>query len=351
MKICLAGNYSRVHSCASSILKVQLQLLSYLNEQGNQVVFLERSNKNNIYYKLFDNLTSLQLNEGTLIRGGVIKILFYLRRNNFDIINFMDDRYYMLLVFLIYPFIKTKIVTTFHDTLNFRGYQRKLLPHLRRLFLKRFSNLILVFSKGDQKLLQKSYHTKKVKIVRNGVDTNFFSPLSKVEESENILLYCGGLSDAYKGLDFLEASLDLVSEKYNLVICGKNSARKRHKLYIGELCPSEIKSMYQRAKILIVPSKYEAFSLTVLEAMSCGIPTILTQQCGVSEYLQDGVGCFIIDYGDTKKLAQRISVLLNDSKLWTEMSYKALKVSKLFNWKEVLGDYIKIYRELVFSEK
>ena len=151
MKICLAGNYSRVHSCASSILKVQLQLLSYLNEQGNQAIFLERSNKNNIYYKLFDNLTSLQLKEGTLIRGGIIKILFYLRKKNFDIINIMDDRYYMLLVFLIYPFIKTKIVTTFHDTLNFRGYQRKLLPHLRRLFLIRFSNLILVFSKEDQK--------------------------------------------------------------------------------------------------------------------------------------------------------------------------------------------------------
>jgi len=350
MKICLAGNYTRPDTLGSSILKVQQQLFKYLNKQNIQTIFFESSNKKNIYNKLFDKLIYLKLKEGTLVQGGVINFIFYLRKNDYEIIHFIDDRYYMVLICLCSFILKAKMITTFHNTLNFRDYKSELLPHVRRLILKKFSDIILVFSNEDQKLLKKLYNNKRIMTVRNGVDTLFHFPLRK-ENSAKLILFCGGVSHSYKGLNFLESSLCAVNESYHLVICGKNGNNTKNKLYIGELTPNKMKELFQRARIIVVPSQYDAFSLTVLEAMSCGIPTILTKQCGVSNHLEDGAGCFIVNYGDTKELAHRISILLSDTKLWVKMSKKALEISKLFDWGKVLRDYERIYQSLLSNEE
>jgi glycosyltransferase involved in cell wall biosynthesis len=348
MKICLAGNYSRSERPGSSLLKVQQQLFKYLTKQFSQTLFFESSEKKNIYHKLFDKLEFIQLQEGILVRGGVINIILYLKKNNYGIIHFIDDRYYMILICFLNFILKAKIITTFHETLNFRSRVKKLLPHLRRVILIKFSDLILVFSKDDQRLLKKSYPNKQIKIVRNGVDIVYFSPKIN-QNSKNLILFCGGLSYSYKGLNFLESSLNKVYIEYNFVICGKNESQDKHQSYIGELSPVKIREMYRLARIVVVPSQYDAFSLTVLEAMACGIPTILTKQCGVANYLKDGAGCFIVDFGDTEKLAQRISILLKDDTLWQKMNIDAAKVSKNFEWGIISFDYIKQYQELLLS--
>jgi glycosyltransferase involved in cell wall biosynthesis len=346
MKICLAGNYSRPERAGSSILKVQQQLLKNLNEQNIHVIFFESTERKNIFYKLFDRLIFIQLGRGTLVRGGVVNLLFYLKENNYKIIHFVDDRYYMGIICIFNFIVRTKIIVTFHDILNFRDYKKKLFPHFLRIVFTKFCSLILVFSKDDMILLRKRYPNKQVNIVRSGVDTKFFSYLES-KTTENIILYCGGLSIPYKGLSFLEDSLSKIDENYKLIICGKNENHYKHKAYIGELSPSEIREMYQKARIVVVPSQYDAFSLTVLEAMACGIPTILTQQCGVSNYLKNGIGCFIVNFGNDKELTQKISTLLKDDKLWQKMSKDAVETSRDFEWQNISHDYIKQYCQLL----
>jgi glycosyltransferase involved in cell wall biosynthesis len=345
IKVCLAGNYSRPERAGSSILKVQHQLFKNLNGKDVHTIFFESTEKKNIFYKLFDRLIFIQIGKGTLVRGGVIRLFFYLKKNDYTIIHFIDDRYYMGIICIFNLVLKAKIIVTFHDILNFRDYKKKLLPHVLRIIFIKFCTLILVFNKDDMILLRKKYPNKKISIVRSGVDTKFFSYL-KSESTENIVLFCGGLSLPYKGLRFLEYSLMKIEENHKLIICGKNEKNDKHNAYIGELAPSEIKEMYQKARVVVVPSKYDAFSLTVLEAMACGVPTILTYQCGISNYLENGVGCFIVNYGNAEELAQRISTLLKDNNLWQKMSKDAVETSRDFEWQKISMDYITQYYKL-----
>lgn len=77
------------------------------------------------------------------------------------------------------------------------------------------------------------------------------------------------------------------------------------------------------------PALYEAFGLTVIEAMNCGLPTFATNQGGPAEIIVDGVSGFHIDPNDgdeaSNKIADFFEKCIGDSKHWHRMSKEGLK--------------------------
>ncbi|KAH6812994.1 sucrose synthase 6 [Perilla frutescens var. frutescens] len=74
---------------------------------------------------------------------------------------------------------------------------------------------------------------------------------------------------------------------------------------------------------------YEAFGLTVIKAMNCGLPTFATNQGGLAEIIVDGVSGFHIDpnNGDesSSKIADFFDKCKTDSRYWNRMSQGGLK--------------------------
>jgi len=72
------------------------------------------------------------------------------------------------------------------------------------------------------------------------------------------------------------------------------------------------------------PALYEAFGLTVLEAMDCGLPTFVTNQGGPAEIIIDGVSGFHINptNGDesSNKIADFFQKCREDAGYWTKVS-------------------------------
>ena len=84
----------------------------------------------------------------------------------------------------------------------------------------------------------------------------------------------------------------------------------------------------------VQPALYEAFGLTVIEAMNCGLPTFATNQGGPAEIIVDGISGFHIDpnNGDesSNKLADFFEKCKNDAEYWNKMSKAGLQ--RIYEW-------------------
>jgi len=341
MKICLVGEYSGKNWPGSATNKVQKYVASNLMLVGNKVSVFELPLVKGKIRKLFSKTKIIKKNGIEINQGGAINIINFLFKRNFDVIHFIVTRKYMLAALPVLSFLGSKIVSTFHDTLIFSVQKKSIENYIEYFlyhFLIYFSDKIFVYSEKDFTMIKKISKNKST-IIKNGVDTDFFSPYYE-KSSENVIVFAGGLGKDYKGLKFLEDSLMAVSIKFKFNLCGENHFNLAHPNYTGALSQSEFRELIQHSSIVVIPSEYEPFSLNGLEAMACGTPIIITRNCGLANYLTDGEGCFIIDYGDIKHLSTRISLLLSDKLLHERMSYKAREIAEKFSWQNIIREYI-----------
>ncbi|MGC8468195.1 MAG: glycosyltransferase, partial [Acidithiobacillus sp.] len=89
--------------------------------------------------------------------------------------------------------------------------------------------------------------------------------------------------------------------------------------------------------VFVQPALFEAFGLTVIEAMSSGLPVFATRFGGPLEIIEDGVSGFHIDPNDHEATAQRLADFLEAArerpKYWTEISDAALaRVAERYTW-------------------
>ena len=73
---------------------------------------------------------------------------------------------------------------------------------------------------------------------------------------------------------------------------------------MGELDRPDLRELYRRSKLLVLPSLTEGFPLVVLEALSCGTPAIASDVGAVSEVIQNGRNGYCIPKGDSDELAR-----------------------------------------------
>ncbi|KAK7305647.1 hypothetical protein VNO77_43554 [Canavalia gladiata] len=88
----------------------------------------------------------------------------------------------------------------------------------------------------------------------------------------------------------------------------------------------------------VQPALYEAFGLTVIEAMNCGLPTFATNQGGPAEIIVDGISGFHIDPHNeeesSNKIADFFEKCLEDSTHWNRISAAGLqRINECYTWK------------------
>nr|GME05513.1 sucrose synthase 7-like [Ipomoea batatas] len=84
----------------------------------------------------------------------------------------------------------------------------------------------------------------------------------------------------------------------------------------------------------VQPALYEAFGLTVIEAMNCGLPTFATNQGGPAEIIVDGVSGFHIDPNNgeesSNKIADFFQKCTEDPDYWDRISAQGL--ARIYEW-------------------
>lgn len=108
---------------------------------------------------------------------------------------------------------------------------------------------------------------------------------------------------------------------------------------------SKLAVFYSAADTYVLPSFEEVFNLTILEAMSCGLPVIATTVGAASDQITKDIGT-LVPLGDTDELSNAILKIFYSDKI-EKMSSKARSVVlQRFTWKKVALRLLKIYEEV-----
>lgn len=162
----------------------------------------------------------------------------------------------------------------------------------------------------------------------------------KNEKLRNLvnLVVVGGFFDPSKSKDREEMAeirkMHELIDKYQLKgqirwIAAQTDRRRNGELY---RCIADTKGAF------VQPALYEAFGLTVIEAMNCGLPTFATNQGGPAEIIVDGISGFQIDPNNGDESSQKIANFFekckNDQTYWNKISNHGLqRINECYTWK------------------
>lgn len=103
---------------------------------------------------------------------------------------------------------------------------------------------------------------------------------------------------------------------------------------------------FQDADIFILPSRYEGMPMAVLEALSFGLPCILSRQTNVADIIKQ-YNCGWITNTTVEDIRSSILLAIDDLKSRRkELMNNALEAAKLFDWNAVAANSIKEYARL-----
>ena len=221
------------------------------------------------------------------------------------------------------------------------------------------SRAVIANSQSLKKLALKTSPNQKILIIPNGVDTNFFKPISKIKKN-NIILFVGRLIKR-KGLIYLIKAFSALNKKYKknyqLWFVGKGPEKEKlfffakksniisQVKFLGIKTKEELVSIYNQAKIFILPSLNEGMSNALLEAMACGLP-IITTRTGDAEKLVSHKNGLIIKKKDVYDIEISLTKLCFQSDILTKMAKDARKKALKLSWKKSTKKYIQIYTKL-----
>jgi mannosylfructose-phosphate synthase len=217
------------------------------------------------------------------------------------------------------------------------------------------------------------FQSENISIIPPGVDIDAFQPGKPSENLgvPNNYIFCLSRIDENKGHELLLNAFDIVRRnlpEIHLVIGGGSTRPKpREKQLlnrleetikekgmsnrvhlVGYVPDDRIKSFYQQARIFVLPSTFEPFGMTALEAIACGTPAIVSKFAGVSEFLHDHTDTIVTDPTDSEKFASDILEILKDRKLTEQIEIEGLKtVRERFSWNAIAEMHLEFYEKFM----
>ncbi len=200
---------------------------------------------------------------------------------------------------------------------------------------------------------------KKIMVIPNG--PTFKNPGKSSKKEKGLIVYCGRLT-GQKGVEYLLiAAKEVLKQKSHaqFIIIGKGYLESQLKdlayllgidsnvRFIGFTKTEDIQDYYMRAEVVVFPSVFEPFGITVLDALSSGAPVITTENAGIAENLEDGKHLMKVRERDSKDLAEAIVSLLDTPSLRKTLSENGKKASEKYSWKTIASQTEDIYRNLL----
>jgi len=241
---------------------------------------------------------------------------------------------------------------------------------LYELYAISLATALVMPSKGAVNLLLKDlplvqYMRKRIYVVYNGIEPIRLKSKDNLRRrlnlsSEDILIVAIGRLVPEKGFDVLIKAIKHLSDSgisnVHVAIAGKGMQREaleklaeslnlKSKIhFLGYV--KDISSVYSVADIFVSSSRRSAFDLTILEALSAGLPIVATDVGGNREAIDDAG--IIVEPANPKALAEAIRKLIRDKRLRKELSLKARKrFEERFHVKSMAYSYVQVWNEIV----
>lgn len=115
--------------------------------------------------------------------------------------------------------------------------------------------------------------------------------------------------------------------------------------FTGPLYEESKWSAYRDADLFVLPSQNENFGNSVAEAIACGTPVVVTDQCGIAPLVAGRTG--LVVRHDLASIAGALRILLDDENAIARFRDACPSVAKELSWEAPVSEMIQLYREAV----
>jgi glycosyltransferase involved in cell wall biosynthesis len=245
---------------------------------------------------------------------------------------------------------------------GWRKLRIHLIKYLQNYAFSRSDAIVFLTEYAKEKILSQLKNYKGVKVIPHGFDSYFLNTHKvlfglKTKSSIN-LLYISNAEPYKHQLEVIDAVNLLRKKNYpvtlTLVGGGAGTYQKKVQLKINEVDPDrvfikqigfisrkELPFFYGKMDIFIFASSCEAFGITLLEAMSSGIPIACSNASSLPQLALDGVQYF--NPYDSISIMNGIEILINDDMRRAHISERAVEIAKNYSWDvsaKMLFEYI-----------
>ncbi|HXK40330.1 MAG TPA: glycosyltransferase family 4 protein, partial [Candidatus Paceibacterota bacterium] len=213
-------------------------------------------------------------------------------------------------------------------------FQRRVIRHVLE-----HASTVIVLSKRLQAYIGTIAPRAKIVTIHNFVDISRFETETKrvpVERSSSTLLFLGDIGPRKGIYDLIRAMPEIVKSipQARLVAGGKGDIKVAlqlarelgvddHVLLPGYVSGPDKYRLLAEAAIYVLPSYNEGVPISILEAMSVGLPIVTTPVGGIPDVIRDGEEGFLVTPGSVDELARRIIQLLSNEDLRKGMGESA----------------------------
>ncbi|MGF6368545.1 glycosyltransferase involved in cell wall biosynthesis [Paraburkholderia sp. RAU6.4a] len=206
----------------------------------------------------------------------------------------------------------------------------------------------------------------RVDVIYNGVDTQGFAAASgdrakfRLPDDVFLLLFVGDLRTPRKNLGTVLAALKHLPEHVQIAVAGflpgspyPDEAKAlgiAHRVHFLGLV-KEMPVLMHSVDAFVFPSRYEAMSLSLLEAMAAGLPVVTARTAGGAEIITPECGIVLDDPDDPQALARAVAQLAGDDGARHAMGKAASELATGFGWARMAAQYIALYRQLAGQQE
>ena len=200
----------------------------------------------------------------------------------------------------------------------------------------------------------------KIGVIANGVDIAEFSPGPSERDRFGLppyvplALFAGDIRTSRKNLDTVLQAM-VTATGCHLVVAGRPEGSPYPALaralgiagrvhFLGMV--TEMARLMRCVDYFVFPSRYEAMSLVIVEAMACGLPVLTASSAGGAEIVGDG-GRVLETPNDSVTLARWISELTTDAGLRLAMGRRAREIAESHSWAAMGEKYLALYDRLL----
>lgn len=260
----------------------------------------------------------------------------YLKETDYDIVHIhgfatLD----VVQAFLTARWLKKKIVYSPHYH-PFEYLQHPLLGKVYFYgclrFLLRFASAIVTIGNNDTTFFQK-YHNQVYKIPHQFEPIENFACVKEAKQ-KNMILFVGR-NDSNKGIPYLY-SLD---SKYEVHLVTQGTVERKDFFVHSNISVEELYDLYRKASLVVIPSRYEAFSYVALEAFAHGTPVVMSDRVMIADYLKGCKGYGVFKYGDVDGFLQAVERTIGQQ-VDTERILSQFRKEKIKEYYKEVYEYV-----------
>ncbi|BAY64653.1 group 1 glycosyl transferase [Calothrix brevissima NIES-22] len=237
--------------------------------------------------------------------------------------------------------------------------------HWEKQAFQKAQVVVAVSEKVAQELVNIGVPRSRIQVIVNGVDLEEFTPGISNRQTWGLpanvplALFAGDIRTTRKNLDTVLYALAKVPDLHLAVVGSTDGSpfpQLAAALGISERVHflgyrRDIAAIMRAVDLFVFPSRYEACTLVLLEALASGLPVITASATGGAELVTPECGVILPDSDDIEALVAALLALVRDRPLMQQMAQAARSVAEQYSWNKMAQTYVDLFEELIQNEE